>query len=346
VSKKVFHTGIVFFFLIAVCANSITNNIEIEKEKDKLEELINKAVVIENKTPYKAIEIYHEALTIAANEGSSLDIGFIHKKIGLIYYAQKDFNKASKHFRECISVDSLSQNSADSYLNLSLLYRKQKRQDSLLFSLNKSLQIYNSLEPSDQKYKAYLKAGILYKNAGLYNDAMRYLLLAHEGFTKNINDTKRAVVSNTIGSIQRILGNHGIAKEYYFEGLALRHSAKDSIGISNSCNSIANLFYEQSQFDSAVIYYKKAIASHSLLRKEKEKGRMTSNLAMAFYKKGDKKRAFQTYREALTIKRSEQDTLALTTTYNELAIISIENKNYSLAKKYLDSKFGRWLSED
>jgi tetratricopeptide (TPR) repeat protein len=307
-------------------------------KEDKLTSLISTAKEYEkNSFHYKAIDTYNEALKIASNLSRSNDECFIYNRIGYLLFKEKKLQEAKCHYNKSILKDSTSQTLADSYLNLSLIHRRLNNKDSLLICLEKSLLIYKQLTPSTKKFEAYLKAGILYKNEGYYDKSISYLLEAYVGFEENDKIKKKATTCNTIGATQRLLRNYEISEKYYKEGLRLRISDGDSLGISNSYNNLANLFKALEKYDSAIIYYTKGINMQESFVQTREKGRMLSNLASTYYLKNDYTLASKIYKKALIVKKKEKDSISIAYTLNELALIATKNKDYISAKKHLDT---------
>lgn len=156
-----------YFFLIYTLT-SFSNNSE------NISELLKKAAELETQKNYeKAIGIYNEALKIASDKSLSTDASYIYKKIGDIYYDLKKYNLAKTNFKKSIAKDSLSKHLASTHFNLALTYRKQKKIDSLLFYLQKSLVYYDHQKDSKTKFNTYLKGGILLKTT----EIMSWLLL-------------------------------------------------------------------------------------------------------------------------------------------------------------------------
>ncbi|MFV0572194.1 MAG: tetratricopeptide repeat protein [Xanthomarina gelatinilytica] len=318
--------------------SGISHTNEYVYSNGKLSDLLTQAEKLAEDRQYKtAIDIYNEALKIASNEQLVDDSSYIYKKIGFIHYKQKEYERAKASYKNSIFKAPNSQNAADSYFNLSLIYRKQKIQDSLLWALNKSLKIYNTQEDSEAKFSTYLKAGIIYKQLGSYNEAINYLLLAYEGFNDGNHASKKASVCYTIGETQRLLGNFEIAKKYLIESLQIRTKLKGTLKTSYAHNNLGNLYKDLGQYDSASVHYEKAIRIQNSLKNTREIGKMLNNLASTYFLLNRLDLARSTYKKALDKKRQEQDTLSLSYTFNELALISIQAKEPNLARQYLDS---------
>lgn len=305
---------------------------------DSLSGLLSKGnQELKTKNYETAIVTYNEALKIATKNNLASDASFIYKKIGGIYYSKKEFDTSKIYYKRSLSIDSMSQNAADSHFNLVLIFRKQKEKDSLLFHLQKSLQLYNNLEDTEDKFNTFLKAGILLKNSGNYNTAIQYLLKAYDGFEELNNLEKKASVCNTIGAIQRLLGNLDIAKQYYLESLNIREELGDSIKLSYGYNNFGSLLKTQKKYDSAILFYSKAIRIQEGKEITKEHGKHYYNLGTAYYLKGKLKEAEKNYIKSIFYKKKEGDSLSLSSSYNGLAMVNNDNKEYLKSKKYLDS---------
>ncbi len=336
--KYILIWSIIYFSIgsFSIMENGLRSVIVFENES--LIKLLKKADSLSNKSKYEgAIDVYNKALLITSEKKLSTDASYIYKKVGLIYYKQKEYIKALTYFKKSIKADSLSINAADSYFNLSLVHRKYKRKDSLFHNLEKSLFLYGLQTDTEQKFSTYLKAGILYKKESRYNQSLYYLLKAYKGFDSIGNLKKKASVCNSIGSVQRMLGNLDIAREYYTTALHLRKELQDTLAISFSYNNLANIFNQEKKYDSAIAYYTKSISLKKKLHHKKGIGKNLNNLATVYYAKKDFMNAMFMYKESLFAKKEGQDSLSIAYTYNELGILSLERNKPVYAKKYLDS---------
>ena len=247
---------LIFFFILTSLSPYKTNNVS----NKKFTELLQQANNFEKQGDLNnAIKIYNKAVKLSSGNNSYYDANFIYKKIGLIYYKLKQYQSSKTHFKKVITKDSDSKNAADSYFNLVLIYRKEKEKDSLFWALNNSLMIYKKLEDSADKFSTYSKAGILFKQAGNYDSAITYLLLAYNGFEKYNNEPKKASICYTIGETQRLLGNLEIARKYLIESLNIRKQFSDTLKTSYAYNNLANLYKSEKNYDSAIANYKQGI---------------------------------------------------------------------------------------
>lgn len=310
-----------------------------EKEREvQIEDILEKAALAEASSSYdQALKLYGQALHTLDTHTNISKEALVLKKMGLLYYRQNKLERAQHFFERCIAKDPATLEAADSYFNLALIQRRLKQNDSLFYFLRHSLALFNTASPSEKKFETYLKAGILFKNNGDYKDALTYLLQAHKGYGILNNLSKKAVVSNTIGATHRLMENYPISLDYYRESLGYRISLNDSVAIAHGYNNLGNLFKASQQLDSARIYYIKAITLKKILGNQRELGRTLSNLAAVYAEMKATDLAYNTYIEAMAIKRKEEDSLALLTTFNELAYLKTIAKEYTSARSFLDS---------
>jgi|GEM_PF-3258147 len=308
------------------------------QENNKLYNLIYDAEEREDEKKYTlAIEIYNKALVIARKENLTKDISRIHWKLGLLYYRQKLYRKSKLNFKKSIQKETKSKTAADCYFNLSLIYRKQQSRDSLLWALSQSLRTYETLKDGNDKFNTHHKAGIIYKQLGLYKKAIQSSIVAYDGFSLLKNFEKKAATCNNIGGTQRLMGNYESAKKYLLESLNLRQILRDTLKISHASNNLANLLKDTKKYDSAIVYYNRAIDIQKGIKPQQELGKMLNNLASAYFLNNAFDKAFNTYKKALTFKKKDNDSLSIILTYNELANIFLTQKRFVHSRKYLDS---------
>lgn len=330
---------LIWFIYIPYIGNaSITSHALSVATNNDLHELLQTAEEHRDNEEYgKAIDIYNKALALATEKNLNNDVSFIYRNIGKLYKKQENHEKAKEYYLKSIRSHLISQNAADSHLELAFLYRRNKQSDSLMFHLSKSLQIYSILEDSEDKYITYYKAGVLLRNNGNYDTAIKYLLEAYEGLNTGKNNLYMARICSAIALTQRLMKNYDIAQKYYYEALRLRVILNDPLRISYAYNNLGNLYRHQRILDSARFYYEKAIVTQRELKKTKKLGLYYNNLATVYYLENNFIEAEKNYRKSIDIKKKDRDTLFLVSPYTELATVNIERNKNTIAKKYLDS---------
>ncbi|WP_420573726.1 tetratricopeptide repeat protein [Kordia sp.] len=325
-----------FFFLIFFTFQINALHAATTHMSGELDTLLAKAKQLEGDKKYnEAVTIYQEALTIASDLKLDEDTSFIYTKIGTIYYNKKDFKTAKNYFLQSIQSETTSIHAANANFNIALIHKKEK--DSVLKFLGRSLETYNNQKASYEKFKTFSKAGILYKKHNEYHQAMKYLLQAYKGFESLDKEEELASVCRNIAVIQRLFKRYDIATNYYRKALELWTKSGKFQKISDGHNSLANIYKEQLKSDSAIFHYKKAIALREQLGVKKELGRIWHNLGTMYYSTADYPSAKNSYLQALQLKKETKDTVSIPVTYNELALIAIDEEQHVKANTYLET---------
>ena len=322
---------LLFFNLTDIFCQSFSKR----KEKQIVEELIVTGDSLKKNDPNQALSIFRKGLSISLDNKLNNQAAILYKKIGVLYHRQKDYKQAEVIYRNGINLDSTSTVAADLNYNISLLKAKFYEQDSVLFYLEKSLKLYENLELNNSAYKAFLRAGRIYKDRQLYEKALKYSIKAFEGFKKEGNNSKLADACTTIGNIQNQMDNYHQALEYHFQALELEQQLNNTFGKGISYTNIANVYDDLKISDSAISYYKKALLCFD--RQSGQYAILINNLAITYKEVGNYKLAKNHFVESIKLNKFLRDTVSLLYNYNGVSSLFLDYDNLSDARFYLDS---------
>ena len=327
----------IFFLLVLLFTSNIllSQNNNNTLNKNTVNALVKKGDSLNKlKKHHDALLPYEMALAIALDNKDKEKLAILYKKTGIQYYRNKQYNIAETRYKKGLRLDSISKIAADLYYNIFIIKRKLNEQDSTLFYLEKSLDLYLALEQDKSAFNAFLSAGVIYKDRQLYNKALTYLIKAYNGFS-NLNDEKKlAYVCTTIANIQNRLKNYNQALNYHKQALKLHKKLNNVKGIGRCYSNMANVFDDLKLKDSAITNYKKAL----IFIKEKDYQYATalSNLAGTYKDIGDINLAKKSFKESIEINKALKDTTSLLYNYNGMASLYLEQNNLIKAKFYLD----------
>ncbi|WP_298341265.1 ATP-binding protein [uncultured Algibacter sp.] len=305
-----------------------------KNERDRIDALIKKGDSLKKIDNTAALDIFKKGLAIALDNKNNSKAAIFYKKIGALYHRKRDYIKAEFIYKNGLALDSTSKVAADLNYNISLLKARHNQQDSLLTYLKKSIDIYENFDPDKSIYKAYLKAGIVYKNRQLYEDALIYSIKAYEGFKKTDNKQKLADVCTIIGNIQNQLKNHNQALIYYFQALELEQKLNNNLGIGICYTNIANAYDNLKILDSAIVNYKKGLKF--LDKNSSQYAILLSNLALTYKSLGKTKASEENFIKSITINSILKDTISLLYNYNGITNLYLEYFDLDLAKQNLN----------
>ena len=326
--------SLLFFFLYFNCILA-----QIKEANDKIDEinlLIKKGDSLNALQEHdNALNAYQMGLLVALDGKKEKLTSILYKKIGVYHHRKQDYPNAEENYRKGLQLDSLSNNAADLYFNISLIKNALRQYDSILPYLETSLELYDSFTLTKGAYNAYLNAGINYNERQLYNKALTYLIKSYNGYQKLNIKKKLADVCSVIGNVQDNLHNYNQALYYYKEALKLQNETNNVEGLGRTYTNMANTADNLKMYDSAVFYYKKSLK----FLKPSSAGNATAkyNLADTYKSIGKTKLAENYFKESIKLNKTLKDTISFLYGYNGIISLYLEDKALKKAKKYLDS---------
>lgn len=163
---------------------------------------------------------------------------FAHRGLANVYHRMKDYDLAEKHYRFSIS---LNPNSAETFLNLGINFKKKGMLDSAETYFIKSIELNPELKT------AYNNLGNLYLQNNLLDKAEFYLRRAIQ-----INPTYFEAYNN-LGVLYAKTGNDLLAYSHF------KRSIEINPFFAEGYFNLALYFFNKNQINSSYYFYQKAI---------------------------------------------------------------------------------------
>lgn len=126
------------------------------------------------------------------------------------------------------------------------------------------------------------------------------------------------------------------ALNYFKKSQALYEKLGDEVGLSNTLNSLANIFSEKNELDIAIGYLKEAITSFKKSGDKYSESVALYNLSSNYLKKKDFSKAQETLTETLSLNRLLDDLAGVAWTNQAFGQLFEEQKNYEKALLYYE----------
>ena len=195
-----------------------------------------------------------------------------YNNIGWVYYnSMGDYDEALKYYEKSLAIrkEKLGENHLDtatSYTNIGLIYKKKGEYDKALKYYEKSLAIRKEKLGNDHPDTAtsYTKIGLVYREKDEYDKALEYCMK-----TVKIYENKRgqdhpdtATSYNNIGTVYRAKKNYDKALEYYQRALKIREEkiGKEHPDTATSYNNIGTIYRDKENNKQALENYEKSLA--------------------------------------------------------------------------------------
>jgi len=198
-----------------------------------------------------------------------------------------------------------------------------------------------ALESEDLKIQASASnnMGACARSLGQYEEAIKFYIKALRNYEKLKEDREYAIVSNNIGVVYNSLELYEKAKEYHRLAMTKFDKANYKKGLSEAYNNYAMVLVNQDSLENALNYFVRSLNIERELGDKKGISESLNNVGGIYYYKGDLNKSLQYFKEVLQIEKSIKNLGGIASTYNNIAQVLIDNKDYSTAKKYIDTAY-------
>ncbi len=172
------------------------------------------------------------------------------------------------------------QDNADNFLNLpdpvsgteriealkELCWENRYSDPELALSVGlEALKLAKQLDSYEHEASINNYLGIVQRNVGNHAMALEYFFTAQRIAQARQLQTDLAYAYNNIGDIQNLEGNYGQALKYEMQALLIFEALGDSLGVSYCCHQIALAYSNMYEFMEALEYHRRAMNIRTLL---------------------------------------------------------------------------------
>lgn len=210
---------------------------------------------------------------------------------------------------------------------------------SFLESKKMSLNALKKAKEILTKSSIYNNVGACNRSLGLYEESIKYYLMALK-IHENQKDLKRqATVNNNIGMVFSALEQMDKAKMYHQKALKLFSQLNDKKGLSESYNNLAITLANQDSLPKSMTYFRKSLQIEEALKDKKGIAESLNNVGTVHYYLGVNDSALYYFERSAEIERQLKNFSGASESYNSIAQVYLETKQYPKAKKFIDSAY-------
>ncbi len=194
---------------------------------------------------------------------------------------------------------------------------------------------YQSYYYKQQKGNALNAFGLYDSQQDKTDQALSHYLKAFDIFETIQDSTGIAAALHNIGMFYSIYHKDYIkSKQYFRRAIAIKELLNDKDDLGGSYQMLANTFYYEKQYDSALVYTNKAKA---LMTSERLVNVVNTTIAAIHYRKGEFDKAIKIYKENITLLKAANDQKGLSSDHTNIAFMYTELKEYDKAIRHQDS---------
>ncbi|MDX2414465.1 MAG: tetratricopeptide repeat protein, partial [Bacteroidales bacterium] len=182
----------------------------------------------------------------------------------------------------------------------------------------------------------YFKIGEILETDDQYDEAIANYRLSYNIYHKIEDEKWMGDLSYALADIYKKIGFYGRSMEKCLEGLRIYKNLRDTSGLSDIYNCMGSLYKYQEEIGKSIEYYGKSL---ELSIAKSDSGGMAqayNNIGVVHRESGNNELAQDYYLRAIYLRKLKGDSEKnLAITYNNLALIYLEKKEYIKAYDYI-----------
>jgi len=257
--------------------------------------------------------------------------------LGHIYYDKADFDKSLRHNEVALENAKKSGKSvfiAESLFNLGEDLLEQCHYNDAMEKYREAITYYRKINDEGGVFWCYSGMGIVQKNAGNFDDAIKCfenaLVSAQKGALKN----EEATCFNNIGNVYRRQGDFPKAMDAYQKALNQFNSLKNEISVSDCMNNIGNLYLDNNDPFRALNYFNQSLR---IIQNKNDDYRLIvryKNMAEAYTDLKDFDNAVQFLEDAIKLAEKSGNKFYLASCYAQFGKLQSEKSEYMISIAY------------
>lgn len=311
---------------------------------------VNIGIILNNKGLFDSAQYYvNKGLTIKIAEygENHIDVAKCYNTLGIINYYKGTYEEAESYFRKSLEIRKAVYGiehplTADGYNNLGGALEKEGKYPDALEAHFRALEIRrNKLHPDHPNIAlSYNNIGIVYANMGEYEISNQY-------YQKALDIRKRILPPNHIDFAQTYTnmavncletGDCENAMRLFRESemIIIRVFGNEHPKTSDALNNLGSAFHCLGRYDSALVYFNKALEIRKKLNIPAGIANSYNNIGACYKEKGDYDLALSYYQQAAEIIKTSfsYEHADLASEYNNISESYLLKKDYDRAYEY------------
>lgn len=168
-------------------------------------------------------------------------------------------------------------------INLGVLYLKYNAQDEALKYFLRSLELAEEFKHEELLNTIYNNIGIVYSSNKSPVKAIEYFEKALEISRRQNNQHRIAINLLNLSTEVRKKGDRSLALKYLRQSQAILITHQDTLNGSVALNNIGDIYYENKEYDSALLQYSQALKMSERMRDRYYKPEFNLNIGKTFF---------------------------------------------------------------
>lgn len=263
-----------------------------------------------------------------------------YQNIGFAYMSLRDFDNALAYLYKSEEILQRTQqwvNLVFNYNKIATIYNLQSEYGRAMEFYQKALSICDEHDLPSPRNRILGSLGILYRNMGQNDSALKYLLLSREGFREHPDDMILITILVNLGLLYTDLEQYRESIDYYREALEITLRLNQENRLFTIYNNMANNYTYLKDYEAAAEYFGRAGEFLTEGEDDLERGILLVNLGNVAVGKGDLIRGRQLVEQGMILLEGERNSQReIARGHKALGNLCVLEGNYKQAVEHLD----------
>ncbi|HTJ53238.1 MAG TPA: tetratricopeptide repeat protein [Cyclobacteriaceae bacterium] len=276
-------------------------------------------------------------LHVFEREGDKVKIAGCLSHIGFEFLSASQFDSALYYYYRSIHISTSDKILTASSLDcMGVAYNFKGFPDSSIVYYNRALSYYAQLRDTAHAIVIENNLAIIYKNKGLYEDALESAFGALTKLEKLPPDRTLASCYNTIGGVYEQIKDYSNSILYYKKALTVRKSIDYKKGIGQSYNNLGEVYSRLKRYDSALFYLSRSLEVKKEIQDQKAIGTTLNFIGEVYMALGQLSDAEPYFKQSLAIKKESGERVGEAEVLNNLGKLKLKTNDLENAEALLN----------
>lgn len=280
-----------------------------------------------------------KALRLSKNVGNKSGQLEALKALSVISQKSNANTDTEMYIRETLLLAKKTNDSqalSTAYNNLGFFFHRLNVYDSALLYYQLAKDLFGTQGLQLNKAQNQVNIGIIYKNLGLYHDAIKSSLSAIAIIEKEHDTVSLVSAYNNIANSLKELREYKNAEYYLLKAVSFKHSFSDGRARASILNNLGNVYRDWGKIDKALSAYTESLEIKEQLGDSILIASTLDNLGEIHFLLNDFSLAELLFKRALSLRIEKGYSVGILTSYNRLAKFAIEHISIDSAEYFVN----------
>lgn len=263
----------------------LTLNIHLESVETRMDELLQKAAILQQQDPEQALILVSRITELATEDKLVYYLSAAQKIRGNVHFLQSEYDLAKEcYFSALVHAKKAddARLTGDIHYNLGRVFTKLKDFPAALEHLQHSLTFRRKLSERKDESSSLTHIGQVYWEMQDFQQSVLYFQKAAEVCDSSLSARQIAIIYNNLGNSCIKINDIPRALEAYLYSLKLKETFGNATDLGTAQLNLGNLYYTTTEYVLALSYYLEAGRLYGVAQDAAKEAIVYSNLGATY----------------------------------------------------------------